>query len=123
MLGWLVAVYPTGVGLEEVAPQKVRHDIRPIARWVAGVAGLDWVDELCSEGGGVFLGGDGYPFRYAMHANRIKPLLLKTPTQLHRCEFVNSTVPLSGGEGLRCPEEIAAVPDSQWVLIQAFDRS
>lgn len=81
------------------------------------------MDRVCRDGGGSFLGGDGYPFRYALLAGVIKPILLENPTSLHRTEFIDSPVPLSGGEGLRNVEEIIGVPDNHWVLVVAFDRS
>lgn len=123
MLGWFVSVYPTGVDISCPPPSSVPSSARPVAQWRAGISGLRWLEELCRAGSGVFLGGNGYPFRYAVHAASAKSPLLETPTRISRTEFVDAPAPLSGGEGVRLASEIAEIPDGHWVMFEAFDMS
>lgn len=123
MLGWTVSAYLTGVEVKFPPTRQPAASASPVARWTSGISGLGWMEDLCKSGAGIFLGGDGYPFRCAFRASSLKPILLETPTRLHRTEFIESTAPLPPGEGMRCPSEILSGPDDHWLLLEAFDRS
>lgn len=61
MLGWEVFVYRhratnPGEGLL-------------VGRWMTGIFGLKWIDELVKAQRAVDLGGNGYPCRYSMAAS------------------------------------------------------
>ena len=81
------------------------------------------MEKSCPVNGGIFLGGAGYPFLYALPAGMIKPLLLETPNHLSRNGFIPGEVPILGGEGVLDHERLAALSDHHWVLVEAFGRS
>jgi len=67
MLGWHISVFrQADGGLLPGTPKTERAD--RIAVWQTGTGGLDWLDELATQGMAVNLGGDGYPYWYTAQA-------------------------------------------------------
>jgi hypothetical protein len=123
MLGWFISVYTLEEQSQSTPTLSTKVNREPLVRWDTGISGLDWIETLCKNSQGVFLGGDGYPFKYAFKSKVLKPILLETPTKLYWKEFIEGIVPKSGGQGKRNSIRIEALDDDDWIIIEAFDQS
>jgi hypothetical protein len=123
MLGWFISAYTLEEQLLEAPTLGTKVNLKPLIRWSAGISGLDWMESLCKNSQGVFLGGDGYPFKYAFKSQILKPILLETPTKLYWKEFIEGEIPTSGGEGIRNSSRIKVLAGNDWIIIEAFDQS
>lgn len=122
MIGWFISVYsplePKGLPSFDSPLERT-----PLMRWSTGLEGLRWIEAICATPNGTFLGGDGYPFKYAIRAADAKPVLTASPTALYWKEFVSSPLPESGGEGLRDSLKLESVNDDRWLVFVVFDQS
>lgn len=62
----------------------------PLAKWEAGVKGLDWLDELVKEGNAIDLSGNGYSFQRSTHVNAGT---FKLRLSVHANQFFNEIFP------------------------------
>jgi hypothetical protein len=114
-LGWDIFVSrQNDAGLSPAAADSPEGPL--LAKWEAGLGGLDWLDELVREGKAIDLGGDGYPFRYTAPAKFLFPRIAVMPpgakSDWEGWKVVWSEAPLV--EQCR-PEE--------WLIVEAWDQS
>ena len=80
-----------------------------LARWEAGLNGLDWLDELVKEGKAIDLGGNGYPCRYTAAAEYLFPRIVDMPPG---AKVVWSSALL-----------VAQCRLDEWLIVEAWDQS
>lgn len=130
MLGWFISVYLPKEAQKGPSPKtaptfKTPLEKKPLIRWATGISGDEWIRKLCREGKAINLGGDGYPFKFTAQAKILRPFLLESPPHpsLYWKEFVESELPISGGEGLRNSKTLKSLEEDQWLVIEVFDQS
>lgn len=109
MLGWQIYIHRQ---LPGQSPDKPTEESL-LATWVAGLGGLDWLDELVTAGRAVDLGGNGYPCRYTALAGDILPKIASGPPP--------HSGPLVIGEGDE--DEEAYVSPGGWVGHVSIDHA
>ena len=127
MLGWHVRVYQQPDGGHSPATFDSPCGER-IAVWQTDVDGLDWLDELATQGKAIALGGNGYPNRYTAQAEILVPYFVSGDFP------ANETWIIPGGSYFPDPkayEERTRVnqgsaqqcrPD-EWLLVDVWDES
>lgn len=75
MLGWFIVVYEQIPEERASAPTKEAR----LARWEAGLGGVDWLEGLVKVGKAERLIDGGYPSRYAALARDVLPLIAGGP--------------------------------------------
>ncbi|KJY41278.1 hypothetical protein VR41_13355 [Streptomyces sp. NRRL B-1568] len=109
MLGW-------GINISIHTPNEAGPDTTGqahLARWDAGLAGLNWITELVKAGKAEQQSDCGYPCLYTARAGDVLPLL------------ADGTPPADGmpGNVWMHPERMAACSAEQILTIEAWDRS
>ncbi len=92
-----------------------------VVRWRAHR--VAWIEELCTAGEGVDLGGDWYPSLFSLQARHLRHILdgeapLDCKTRVHPEPPYRSVPALD-----LFPEVAADVDDSEWLLLTIFDTS
>ncbi|WP_424892239.1 hypothetical protein [Streptomyces sp. XH2] len=112
MLGW-------SIHISAQTPEEADSDTTgqtDLARWTAGLPGLDWITELVKAGKAEQLSNSGYPCRYTARAGDVLPLLAGgTPSHVRPQDTVSGVWMNS--------ERIAACPADQVLTIDAWDQS
>ena len=114
MLGWEVFVY-----------RPISPDVF-IARWMTGVFGLKWLDQLVMNNKAIDLGGNGYPNKYAVAAGVLLPMI--------KAGLPANDSPLVIGEDYVLPagwsgdivwnhQEVLACQGSDQLLLEVWDQS
>jgi len=119
MLGWDISVYrnDSGAGTDEVGEW---IEGNRLASWRGEVEALRWIDELVVQGAGTNLGGDGYPYRYAVRAGRLLDAIANGLPYLKASQSP-STTPESPLIDITAHTRDCQ-PD-EWLLIIAWDLS
>lgn len=81
MLGWHINVFRTDATRLDY---DISADELRIASWSTGMRGLDWLNKLAKANKILYLGGNGYPYRYSAKASEILPIItsgIPTPHQ------------------------------------------
>jgi hypothetical protein len=115
MLGWDISVYrQRNGGLSPATADSPEGEL--LAKWEAGLGGLDWLDELVTEGKAIFLGGDGYPCRYTSTAEYLFPRIVDLPpgakSDWEGWKVVWSSTAL-----------VAQCRLDEWLTVKAWDQS
>lgn len=113
MLGWQIGVYRLTDGGKGPAKLSSPAGTR-LAAWETSVGGLDWLDELVTEGKALDIGGDGYPCRYTAQAEFLLPRILGQPPQARNSAHMKTVVHESLIKECRFDE---------WLLVEAWDQS
>ena len=124
-LGWHISVYrqqndgstPASFG----APAGTR-----LAVWQTGLGGLDWLDDLVTQGKALGLGGNGYPIEYTAMAADIVPRLGDEPPGAKAAWTVDEwDILLPGwlGRTTKDMQAMDACRSDEWLLIRAWDES
>ncbi len=114
MLGWEVFVY-----------RSATPDIC-IARWMTGMFGLSWIDQLVKDHRALDLGGDGYPRKFGVTAGVLLPII--------KAGLPANDSPLVIGDDYVLPEgwsgevkwnqqEVLACQGGDQLVIEAWDQS
>lgn len=118
MVGWSIRIYRRSEGGDALS----QHDTaerRCLASWRTGLHGADWIDDLVRRGRALALGGNGYPYHYAVAARWLAPHALAVRPDDRgpadpRSPWVD-TRPFIDRDGLeRCD------PD-EWLLVEVWD--
>jgi hypothetical protein len=91
MLGWEFFV------TRQVGPIDPKARRAPLARWMTGIGGTKWLDDLASKGGALDLGGNGYPCLYAVPAAVLVAVLRHGPPRIDAPPVVGENYYLPGG--------------------------
>jgi len=125
MLGWHVSVYrQTDEGTSAAtatSPEGPR-----LAAWQTGLDGLNWLDELVTDGKAIDLGGNGYPCRYTATAKFLIPRILDKPPGARGTWIAGASDVLSKrweGKTLVDRAAAAACRPDEWLLVEAWDES
>lgn len=125
MLGWHISVYRQTDGGALPATKESAEGTR-LAVWQTGLGGLDWLDELVKAGRAVYLGGNGYPFRYTATAGHLIPRVVDEPPGAHRVWVHDSDDILTEkweGRTVIDHAAAAACQTEEWLLVEAWDES
>jgi hypothetical protein len=122
MLGWGIHIYRQ---LPDEPWDRCTEESR-IASWVAGLGGLDWIDELVKRGKAVDYGGNGYPNLYTAAAKDILPKISDGPPP-HEGPFVigdDYVAPSGWTGGVKIDRtKIAGCSPDEQLTIVAWDQS
>ena len=122
MIGYSISVY---VFVEGVDITSISNDNEALATWTSGgFGGLDWIDNLVSEGKAEDLGGDGYPIYYKAKAQVILQALA-TDTLKNKGQTImdDENVLSADWRSKIDTSEIAKLKSNQQLLIEAWDLS
>lgn len=126
MLGWHVSVY-----------RKVNDPLNPahfdsdygqlLAQWQGDVGALGWLDTLVSTGDAIDLGGNGYPSRYTAQCRVLRPVVTEGPpgAREHWLHDPGDIIDWNVWKGKTFVEHeiLGSVPESEWLLVVAWDES
>ncbi|MFJ8430769.1 hypothetical protein ACIQ9P_05670 [Kitasatospora sp. NPDC094019] len=103
MLGWwFVVTLPVPGDGEDVV----------LAKWEAGLDGIDWITGLVAAGRAERSRFDGYPHRFTVRAGEVLPLL------------ADGSVPGAGCSSRELhPDRIAGCPADALLTVDAWDQS
>ncbi|MEV6976867.1 hypothetical protein [Kitasatospora sp. NPDC093806] len=115
MLGWWIVISAP----DPQRPDRPTADTRGsvvLAKWEAGLGGLDWLSGLVEAGKAEQLSHNGYPNRYTARAGDVLPLL------------AGGTVPDTGWGAAHRPRDLyadrmAVCPPDRSLTIEAWDQS
>ena len=112
MLGWEVFVFPED------------DDSKDTARWMTGLGGLAWVDELVKKGQAEDLGGNGYPDRYSVTAGTLMSILKDgLPDNKSPLVIGDDYVHPKGWNGQLRIGNLLECPPDQILILEAWDQS
>ena len=125
MLGWHISVFrQAGGGLLPATPKAEQGD--RIAAWQTGTGGLDWLNELVSQGRAINLGGDGYPYWYTAQSQHIASRIIdEAPEAREFWTFGRDDLIGEGWEGRTKTSRDASDscrPD-EWLTVEVWDES
>jgi hypothetical protein len=125
MLGWNISVYRQADPSDAPATRDSPCGAR-LAVWQAGLYGLQWIEELVTQGKAISLSGNGYPKRYSTRADDVIPLILEGPPWEQRkwttgLDSVTGPGWLGGTTIDRGAMEQCRL--GEWLLIEAWDES
>jgi hypothetical protein len=123
MLGWHISIYRQTDGGASPATKESAEGTR-LAVWQTGLGGLDWLDELVKAGRAVYLGGNGYPFRYTATAEHLIPRVVDEPPRAHQV-WVHEPDDIFTEKwgGRTVIDHAAACQPEEWLLVEAWDES
>lgn len=121
MLGWSVAIFresDSRLGHEE------RWGLR-LASWTAGLGGLEWLDQLVSEGA-ASVEGNGYPFHYTAKARALLPRFISGPPKPGGPVVIGDDYVLPAGylgEVFLQRTQIDSIRADETIVVEAWDQS
>lgn len=124
MLGWLVIVRRPGARTGHA-----NQDPLVLARWEAGISGLDWIKEIERAGDATRVTEGGYPTEFTVAAHAVMPMLQAgTPPAGPRRSIPvigDDYVMSSGWTGQMTVyrERLVDVPADQLLVVEAWDMS
>ena len=127
MLGWMVSVYrqvDVGQRAEPATLDSARGE--RLARWQGDVSALAWIRELCTDGRGVALGGNGYPTRFSARCSALRPLIEAGPPRARTVwvSGVHDRIDRARWEGrTTVSASLSDCPPDEWLLVEAWDES
>jgi hypothetical protein len=122
MLGWEFFVTRQRQG----GPIESGAKGQPLARWMAGLGGTKWIDDLVAEGTATDLGGNGYPCRYTVTAGALANVLKHGLPEHKGPPVVGDDYYLPGGWTGNASidyQAIAALDPAEVLLVDAWDQS
>lgn len=122
MLGWEILV----TRQDQTASDAKVGDGTLLARWVVGLGGIDWLDELVSADQATDLGGSGYPARWLVCAGMLRSIFRKG--------IAKSTDPLVIGDDYAMPsgwsqfetleqQQLDLLDPTEALMVEAWDLS
>jgi hypothetical protein len=125
MLGWHISIYRlTDGGLLPATPESPSGT--RLAVWQTGLNGLDWIAALVPAKQAVCLGGNGYPVRYSALAKNLLPQLIDGPPAANQVWISEKDDILTEkweGKTVIDNLAVAACQPSEWLLVEAWDKS
>ncbi|HSB61423.1 MAG TPA: hypothetical protein VLI67_06870 [Vicinamibacteria bacterium] len=97
-----------------------------VARWMTGVFGLRWIDDLVKARKAVDLGGNGYPCRYSIAAGVLRPVISNGLPPNESPPVIGADYALPGGWSSELKVDAAALSEcrsEEELLIEAWDQS
>ena len=125
MLGWHITIYRQEAGGTQPASLGARPGER-LAVWQAGVAGLQWIDDLEKQGLATRLGGHGYPTEYTAQLEQVRAPVLEGPPHARARWLLGEGDIVTGawaGQTTIDEEVLRAGDPHEWILIQVWDES
>jgi len=122
MIGYSISVYQFVEGVDITT---ISNDNEALATWTSGgFGGLDWIDNLVSEGKAEDLGGEGYPFYYKVKAQVIlQALATDTPKNEEQTIVDDENAMTSDWQSKIDASAIAKLKPNQQLIIEAWDLS
>ena len=122
MIGYSISVY---VFVEGVDITSISNDNEALATWTSGgFDGLDWIDNLVSEGKAEDLGGNGYPDYYKVQVQFVlDALAADTPKNEGQIIMDDENVMSSDWRSKIDTSAIAKLKPNQQLIIEAWDLS
>ncbi len=122
MIGYSISVYEVIEGMDITS---ISNDNEALATWTSGgFGGLDWIDNLVSEGKAEDLGGNGYPDYYKVQAQFVLNALTKdTPKNERQTIMDDENVMSSDWQSKIDISAIAKLKPNQQLIIEAWDLS
>ncbi len=122
MLGWSIKIYPQSFRIKDIHTEV--EDI--LVSWKTGLGGLDWIENLCSEGEALSLGGNGYPLEFAITARALF-LALEEGVPAHKAPLVigdDYISPSGWTDQVEIDlERLIALPPELLLAVDAWDMS
>ncbi len=122
MIGYSIAIYKF---VEDIDITSISNDNEALATWTSGgFGGLDWIDNLVSEGKAEDLGGNGYPLYYKAKTQFIlEALALDTPKNKSQTIIGDNYVMQSDWRSEIDTSQIAKCYPDQLLIVEAWDLS
>jgi hypothetical protein len=122
MIGYSISIYEFVEGVDITS---ISNDNEALATWTSGgFGGLDWIDNLVSEGKAEDLGGNGYPDYYKVQAQFVlNTLATDTPKNEGQTIMDDENVMSPDWRSKIDYSEIAKLKPNQLLLIEAWDLS
>jgi hypothetical protein len=122
MIGYSISVYEFVEGMDITS---ISNDNEALATWTSGgFGGLDWIDNLVSEGKAEDLGGNGYPDYYKVQTQSVlKALSIETPINKGQTIMDDENAMSSDWRSKIDISEIAKLKSNQQLIIEAWDLS
>jgi hypothetical protein len=122
MIGYSISIYEFVEGVDITS---ISNDNEALATWTSGgFGGLDWIDDLVSEGKAEDLGGNGYPDYYKVQAQFVlNALATDTPKNEGQTIMDDENVMTSDWRSKIDTSEIAKLKPNQQLIIEAWDLS
>ena len=122
MIGYSISVYEFIEG-EDIT--SISHDNEALITWTSGgFGGLDWIDNLVSEGKAEDLGGNGYPDYYKVQAQFVlNALATDTPKNEGQTIMDDKNVNSPDWRSKIDTSEIVKLKPNQQLIIEAWDLS
>jgi hypothetical protein len=122
MIGYSISVYQFVEGVDITT---ISNDNEALATWTSGgFGGLDWIDNLVSEGKAEDLGGNGYPDYYKAKAQVVlQALATDTPKNKEQTIMDDKNVMSSDWQSQIDISEIKKLKSNQQLVIEAWDLS
>ena len=122
MIGYSISVYEFVEGVDITS---ISNDNEALATWTSGgFGGLDWIDNLVSEGKAEDLGGNGYPDYYKVQVQFVlDALAADTPKNEGQTIMDDENVMASDWRSKIDTSEIVKLKPNQQLIIEAWDLS
>jgi len=122
MIGYSISVYEFVEGMDITS---ISNDNEALATWTSGgFGGLDWIDNLVSEGKAEDLGGNGYPDYYKVQVQFVlDALAADTPKNEGQTIMDDENVMASDWRSKIDTSEIVKLKPNQQLIIEAWDLS
>ena len=122
MIGYSISVYEFVEGVDITS---ISNDNEALATWTSGgFGGLDWIDDLVSEGKAEDLGGNGYPDYYKVQVQFVlDALAADTPKNEGQTIMDDENVMTSDWRSKIDTSELAKLKPNQQLIIEAWDLS
>jgi hypothetical protein len=125
MLGYHVSIYRQRDGGASRATAESPGGAR-LAVWETGIGGLDWLVELEKAGKALFLGGNGYPFRYTATAEHLLPEINDVTRGVQNTWLLGESDIVTEkweGKNVVDGDAVAACRPDEWLLVEGWDLS
>ena len=98
----------------------------PLAEWDTGLSGKKWLDQLVVKGKAIYLGGNGYPLKWAVAASTVLAVLGSGPPKHDSPPVFGDDYCLPGGwvgESQIDLDALQALDPGEILLVEAWDLS
>lgn len=119
MLGWHISVFPDN-GNPRYDSQEV------VCRWVTGLGGTDWLEQMAKDGRALKVSWNGYPCGYIMLWKELLPELLLHPKPYEGPTVIGEDYVMEKGwwQGKKVnPEALARCQPDTMMRVDAWDQS
>lgn len=124
MLGWFIVVFVANPDATENG-QLITERTR-LASWDGGIGGRNWLDALVKENKLIYLGGNGYPYKYSGKASIVLPNIVSGPPPYDGPSIIGDGYFISGNKvySLNLNElEISQCKSDDQLTIEVWDQS